>query len=133
MKKPKKKASEMTNEERCVELKRLFTTPENKLRPSKGEDSVGYEFKTWEELHKRIDELVGRLTMTHEFAFPELLYDEILSGKMGNPLGEALVRATRLTKGKKAIIVAPIQDPDVPAPLGFKIVGKLDLSKEKEA
>jgi hypothetical protein len=120
-----KKVSDMTKEERVAELKRLFTTPENKLRPK--------EFKTFNELWERINELVGRSTMTHELAFPDLLYEEILSGKLGNPLGESLIRATQLTKGKKAIIVTPNQDPDLPGtPLGFKIVRKVDLSKEKE-
>jgi len=112
----------MNREKRLKELKRVFTTPENLLRPS--------EFKTWEELHKYIDRLVGRPTMTHEFAFPDLLYNEIVSGVPGNPLGEALVRATKLTKEKKAIIITPEEAEGIP--LGFKVVGKLDLSKKQE-
>lgn len=111
----------MNREARIKELKRLFTTPENQLRPK--------EFKTFSDLHKRIDELVGRPTMTHEFAFPELLYKEIESGKPSNPLGEALIRATKLTKEKKAFIVAPSGVEGIP--LGFKVVRKLDLSKKK--
>lgn len=86
----------MSKEERVKELKRLFTTPENQLRPS--------EFKTWYDLHKRIDELVGRPTFTHEFAFPDLLYEEILSGNKGNPFGESLIKATKLTKDNLDIL-----------------------------
>lgn len=112
----------MNREARIEELRRLFTTPEDKLRPK--------EFKTFDDLHERIDELVGRSTMTHELAFPELLYQEIKSGKRGNPFGEALTRATKLTKKKKAIIIAPSEEEGIP--LGFKVVGKLDLSKEKK-
>lgn len=110
----------MNKTERLKELKRLFTTPEDQLRPK--------EFKTFTELHKRIDELVGRPTMTHELAFPELLYKEIESGQRENPLGETLVKATKLTKSKKAFIITPSKVEGVP--LGFKVVGKVDLSKE---
>ena len=117
-----KKASEMTKEERVAELKRLFTTPENKLRPK--------EFETFDDLWKRINKLVGRSTMTHELAFPDLLYEEIMSGKAGNPLGEALVRATKLTKSKKAILVVSQTIEGIP--LGVKAVGVLDLSKDKK-
>lgn len=125
--KDQKPVTEMTKEERVNELKRLFTTPEDKLRPSKGMNSLGFEFKTWDELWDRINELVGRSTMTHELAFPDLLYEQILLGEVGDPLGEALVRATRLTKDKKATIVT--QDSDTSLP---KVIGKLDLSKEEE-
>lgn len=111
----------MNREERLRELNRLFTTPEDQLTPR--------EFKDFNELWKRIDKLVGRPTMTHELAFPELLYEEIRSGKKGNPFGEALVRATKLTKEKKAIIIAPSEVEGIP--LGFKVVGKLDLSKKE--
>ncbi|TET25239.1 MAG: hypothetical protein E3J76_01585 [Candidatus Aminicenantes bacterium] len=111
-----------SKEDRLRELKRLFTTPENKLRPA--------EFKTFSDLHKRIEELVGRPVFTHEIAFPDLLYEEIKSGKLGNPLRESLVRATKLTKDKKAFIITPSVVEGMP--LGFKVVGKLDLSKEKE-
>ena len=130
--KPLKPSTEMTKEERVAELKRLFTTREDELRPGKGVSPAGFEFKTWDELWTRINELVGRSTMTHELAFPELLYEEILSGKVGNPLGESLERATLLTKDKKAIIMTQITDPDIPIPLGLKVLGKLDLSTEKE-
>ena len=126
----KKNWKEASKEERLTELKRLFTTPEDKLRPK--------EFKTFNDLHKRIDELVGRPTMTHEFAFPELLYEEISLGKRGNPLGESLIKATKLTKGKKALIVTPtrtgmaeLDTTKKGTPLGFTIVAKLDLSKKK--
>lgn len=118
----KKNWKRASKEERLKELKRLFTTPENKLRPK--------EFKTFNDLHKRIDELVGRPTMTHEFAFPELLYKEIKSGKRGNPFGEAFIKATKLTKSKKALIIASTQEEGIP--LGFKTITKLDLSKEKK-
>jgi len=115
----------MNKDERLKELKQLFSTPGNQL--------ISVQFKTFSDLHKRIDELVGRPTMTHEFAFPDLLYDEIASGKRGNPLGEALTRATALTKQKKAIIITPETDEDIPGtPLGFKIVGKVDLSKTRD-
>ena len=114
-----KKASEMTKEERVTELTRLFTTREDQLRPK--------EFKTFNDLWERINELVGRSTMTHELAFPELLYEEVLSGNKGNPLGESLVRAIKLTKSKKGIIVTPEEVEGIP--LGFKTVATVDLSK----
>lgn len=112
----------MDREARIKELKRLFTTPENQLRPN--------EFKTFNDLHKRIDALVGRPTMTHEFAFPELLYKEIKSGKHGNPLGESLEKAAKLTKSKKALIVT--QNKEEGINLGFKVVGKVDFSQGKK-
>jgi len=114
-----KKASEMTKEERVAELTRLFTTREDQLRPK--------EFKTFDDLWERINELVGRSTMTHELAFPELLYKEVLSGDKGNPLGESLVRAVKLTKNKKGIIITPTVVEGVP--LGFEAVATIDLSK----
>ena len=116
----KKNWKKASKEERLKELKRLFTTPEDRLRPK--------EFKTFSDLHKRIEELVGRPVWTHEIVFPELLYEEIRSGKRGNPFGKSLVEATELTKGKKAFIIVPNKEN-----LGFKVVGKLDLSKKEKA
>ena len=83
-------------EERVKELERLLTTPEDQLRPS--------EFKTFQELWERVDELVGRPILSHEFAFPELLYEEILSGKKGLNFGKSIIEATKLTKDKKSFV-----------------------------
>ena len=114
--------SSKSPEERIKELQRLMTTPEDQLRPS--------EFKTFYDLHKRICELVGRDVYTHEFAFPELLYEEIRSGKTGSAFGKSLIEAAKLTKEKKGTIIVPVVEDGIP--LGFKVVGKIDLSKEKK-
>lgn len=112
----------MNKETRIKELKRLFTTPEDQLRPK--------EFKTFSDLHKRIEELVGRPVWTHEMAFPAMLYEEIRTGKKGSAFGKSLVEATKRTKGKKALIITPSKEEGID--LGFKVVGKIDLSKKKK-
>ena len=88
---------ELTREERVKELKRLLhETPEDQLIPK--------EFKDFHELWERIDELVGRSTYTHELAFPDLLYEEILTGKRPDP-GIAIAKAIKLTKSKQGITI----------------------------
>lgn len=84
----------MNKQQRIKELQRLFTTPENQLRPK--------EFKTFDDLHKRIEELVGRPVWTHEMAYPEMLYEEIQNGRIGEAFGKSL---REISKTKPIIIV----------------------------
>ena len=84
-------------EARVKELKRLLTTPEEQLVPQEFKDLYG--------LWDKINALVGRSVMTHEFAFPDLLYDEIKSGQPGKNLAKSIEEASKLTKSGKGFIV----------------------------
>ncbi len=60
----------MTPEERESELRKLMETPIGGIE----------EYPTFAAIHKRAEELMERPVWTHEFAYPESLYHEILTG-----------------------------------------------------
>ena len=77
----------MTDKEKRVEmLRELLTT---NAKDGVLETSFG-EYRTMGEVFKKMGELVGRPVYTHEAAFPEMLYDEIMSGREGEAFGRSL-------------------------------------------
>lgn len=89
----------MDKETRLSMLKELMETKPDKDRFLKV--SFG-TFYTFGEIHKKIEEIMERSVLTHEFAFPQMLYEEINNGNKG----EAFVKSmNELSKTKKVIII----------------------------
>ena len=82
-------ASDMTPFDRALELRFLLDQP----------STVSFNL-----IHKRVEDLMGRGVMTHEFALPKELEAEIL-GETEAPAPGALEKLERLAPGKPVIIV----------------------------
>jgi hypothetical protein len=80
-------------EEKIERLKRILEEPLD--RP-------------FDEAHREVEELMGRPVWTHEFAFPEMLYEELRSGRRGEAFGKSLEEIAKtkpvlvLEAGKRA-------------------------------
>ena len=68
------------NEDKIERLKLLMTTP-------MGTPPCDREFG---DIHEEVETLMGRPVWTHEFAFPELLYEELELGTKGSSFGKSL-------------------------------------------
>lgn len=79
----------MNKAERIAELKRILTTPADQL-----------EFKTFDEIHKRIEEIMERPVWTHEMAFLDMLIEEIELDRKG----ETFLRSLREIAKTKPVI-----------------------------
>lgn len=68
------------NEEKIERLKLLMNTP-------MGTPPCDRSFS---EIHEEVEKVMGRPVWTHEFAFPELLYEELELGTKGSSFGKSL-------------------------------------------
>ena len=59
-------------------------------------------YKPFDEVHKEVEALMGRPVWTHEFAFAQMLYDELRSGRKGEAFGKSL---EEIAKKKPVLIV----------------------------
>ena len=87
----------MTPEGRVAELRMLLE--------STGDELIGLGYPTFHEFHGRATELMDRDVWTHEFAWPDYLYHEILTGD--RPTMEGII--AKLPHDKPIIIVEPIE------------------------
>ena len=84
--------------------------------------------KTFGAVHKIVEEIMGRPVWTHEFAFPEHLYDELRSGNKGQSFFEGLREIEDM--GKKVITVTMDKDSD-PKKIVQQISDELQDSGDK--
>lgn len=83
----------MTPNERAAELKLLLE--------STGEELAKLGYPTFGDFHTRAIELMERDVWTHEFAQPEYLYHEIITGD--RPSMEGII--AKLPPGKPVVVV----------------------------
>jgi len=86
---------DMTREERAAELQMLLE--------STGAELVELGYPTFHDFHGRATELMERDVWTHEFAFPDYLYHEILTGV--RPSMDGII--AKLPADKPVIVVEP--------------------------
>ena len=66
-----------TTEQRIERLRKLMEEPQPKGT-------------TFSDVHKAIESIMERPVWTHEMAFPEMLYEEIRNGHVGETFGKSL-------------------------------------------
>lgn len=85
----------MTVEERAAEIERLMH--------AKGEQLLAEGFRTFGDVHQRLEELMGRPVWTHEMARPEQLAVELRTGE--RPSMEQIIDKVRQVNPDVEVIV----------------------------